>query len=79
MSCHIVVARGGIVFLQLTEKNRLQQIRSKKMVYQLSSKMIGMIVISSPPEGNVTISRDAQLAFVMQRLEENEVHNMEDK
>ena len=49
------------------------------MVDQLSSEMIGAISISSPPEDNATISRDTQLAFVMQRLEEDEMHNLEEK
>ena len=41
--------------------------------------MIGAITISSPPQDNTTISRDAQLAFVPQRLEEDEVQNLEEK
>ena len=48
------------------------------MVYQLSSEIIGMIAISIPPEYNANIPRDAQLAFVLQQLEEDEVHNLEE-
>ena len=65
--------------MKLTVKNRLQKIRSEEMVDQLSLEMIGVIAISNPPEDNATISRDAQLAFVLQRLEEDEVQNLEKK
>ena len=64
-------------FSQLTDENLSQQIRPKKMVDQLYSEMIGAIAISSPLEDNTNISRDDQLTFVMQRLEEDEVHNLE--
>ena len=60
-------------------KNRSQQIHSEKMVDKLSSEMIGTIAISRPPEDNSTISRDVQLAFVLQKLEEDKVQNMEEK
>ena len=60
-------------FLKLTAENRLQQIRSDQMVDQLSSEMIGTIATSSPPEDNMTISRDYQLALVLQQIEEEEV------
>ena len=49
------------------------------MVDQLSSGMIGTISISRPPEDNVEISRDAQLALALQRLEYDEVKNTEEK
>ena len=49
------------------------------MVYQLSLEMIGAITISSPPEGNKNIFRNDKLALVLQRLEEEEVHNAEEK
>ena len=49
------------------------------MVYQISSEMIGVIAISIPSEDNAAISRDAQLAFVLQRLEEDTVQNLEEK
>ena len=49
------------------------------MVDQISSEMIGVIAISSPLYDNSTIYRDAQLAFVLQRLEEDVVQNMEEK
>ena len=38
-----------------------------------------MIAISSPPEDNTAISRDDQLALALQRLEEDEVQNLEKK
>ena len=38
-----------------------------------------MITISSPPEDNAVISRDAQLALALQRLEEDKVQNLEKK
>ena len=38
-----------------------------------------MIAISSPPEDNPAISRDAQRALTLQRLEEDEVQNLEKK
>ena len=41
--------------------------------------MIGAIAISIPPEDNATVSRDDQLDFVLKRLEEDEVQNLEDK
>ena len=41
--------------------------------------MIGAIAISIPPEDNTTISRDAQLAFVLQRPEEGDVQNLEEE
>ena len=46
------------------------------MVDQLSSEMIGAIAISSPPEDNATIFKDAHIALVLQRLEEYKAHNM---
>ena len=49
------------------------------MVYQLSSEMIGVIAISIPPEYNTDISRDTHLALALQRLEEDEVQNMDKK
>ena len=49
------------------------------MVYQLSSEMICAISISIPPEDYATLSRYAHLPFVLQRLEEDEVHNQEYK
>ena len=36
-----------------------------------------MIIISIPPEDNMAISRYAQLALALQRLEEDEVQNLE--
>ena len=41
--------------------------------------MIGVIYISSQPEDNTAIYRDAQLSLALHRLEEDEVHNMEEK
>ena len=38
-----------------------------------------MISISIPPEDNTAISRDAQLALALQKLEEEEVQNLEKK
>ena len=38
-----------------------------------------MIAIYSPPEYKVAIPRDDQLVLEMQRLEEDEVHNLENK
>ena len=38
-----------------------------------------MIAISSPPEDNADISRDAQLDLELQWLEEDEVQNLEKK
>ena len=35
------------------------------------------IAISSPPEENTAISRDAQLSLALQQLEEDEVQNLE--
>ena len=52
-------------------KNRSQQIRSEQMVDQVSSVIIGTIDISIPPEDNAAISRDSQLAFVLNQLEED--------
>ena len=49
------------------------------MIDQLSSGIIGAIAISIPPEGNVDISRDAQLALSLQKLEEDGVQNLEEK
>ena len=49
------------------------------MADQLSSEIIGTIDSSSPPEDNATISGDTQLAFVLQRLEDDEVQNLEKK
>ena len=49
------------------------------MADQLSSGMIGVIAISNPPEDNTDISRYAQLALVLQELEEDEVQNLEEK
>ena len=66
-------------FSKMTIKNISQQIRSEKMVDQLSSEIRGATAVSIPPEDNVDISRDAQLAFVLQQLEEDKVENMEDK
>ena len=60
-------------------KNISQQIGSEQMVDQLSSGIIGANAISSPPEDNAAIYRDAQISLALQRLEEDEVHNMEDK
>ena len=37
------------------------------------------IAIYSPPEDNAAISIDTHLALVLQRLEEDEVHNLEKK
>ena len=66
-------------FSKLMVKNRLQQICSKQMVNKLSSVMIGVIDISIPPEDNMAISIDAHLALALQRLEEDEVNNLEEK
>ena len=63
----------------MSVENRSQQIRSEQMVDKLSSEMIGTIAISRPPEDNSTISRDAQLAFVLQKLEEEKVQNLEEE
>ena len=49
------------------------------MVDQLSSGMIGVISITSPPEDNAGISRDDQLALALQQLEEDEVQILEEK
>ena len=49
------------------------------MVDQLSSGMICVISISIPPEDNTDISRDTHLALALQRLEEDEVQNMDKK
>ena len=38
-----------------------------------------MIAISSPPEDNADISGDVQIALVLQRLEEDDVQNLEKK
>ena len=38
-----------------------------------------MIAISIPPEDNTYIYRDSQLALLMQRLEEEDVQNMDKK
>ena len=38
-----------------------------------------VIAISSPPEDNGVISRDAQLALALQRLEEDKVQNLDKK
>ena len=38
-----------------------------------------MISISTPPESNTAICIDAQLAFALQKLEEDEVQNLEKK
>ena len=57
--------------LELMAKNRSQQIRSEQMVDQVSSVIIGTIDISIPPEDNAAISRDSQLAFVLNQLEED--------
>ena len=63
----------------MTAKNRQQKIRFKQMLDQLYSEMIGAIAISIPQEDNATTPKYSQLAFVMQRLEEDEVQNLEDK
>ena len=65
--------------MKLTVENRSQQVISEQMVDLLSSEMIGAIFIYIPPEENVTISRDAKLAFVLQLIEEDEVQNLEEK
>ena len=49
------------------------------MVHQLSLVMIGPTAISIPLEDNSAISRDTQLALALQRLEEDEVQNLEKK
>ena len=49
------------------------------MIDQLSSGIIGAIAISIPPEGNVDISIDSQLALSLQKLEEDGVQNLEEK
>ena len=41
--------------------------------------MIREIAISNPPEDNSAISRDAQLALALQRLEEDELQNLKEK
>ena len=66
-------------FYKLAVKNISQQIHSEQTVDQLSSDIIGAIHISTPQEYNMTIYRNAQLAFVMQCLEEGKVHNLENK
>ena len=38
-----------------------------------------MIAISIPPEDNMNISRDSQLALALQQIEEDEVQNLEKK
>ena len=38
-----------------------------------------MIAISRPPEDNAAISRDTQLVLALQQIEEDEVHNIENK
>ena len=65
--------------MKLTVKNRSQQIRSKQMVDQLSSGMIGGDCHIYPTEDYAAISRDAHIALEIQQLEEDEVHNMENK
>ena len=74
----IVATRGGQLF-ETDGKKWSQQIRSEKMVDHISSYIIGAIAISIPPEDNATISRDNQFVFLLQQLEEDEVHNMEEK
>ena len=64
---------------KLTVKNRTQQIRPEKMVDQISSGIIGMIDIYIPPEENADISGDDQLALLLQRIEEDEIQNLEEK
>ena len=41
--------------------------------------MIGTIYISIPPEDNNAVYRDTQLALALQWIEEDEVHNIEEK
>ena len=65
--------------MQLTAENRSQQICSKQMVDHISSEKIGTIAISSPQEYNTTISRDAQISFVLQQFEDDKVQNLEYK
>ena len=65
--------------MKLTAENRSQKIHSKQVVDQLSSAMIGAIVISSPPEDTTNIYRDDHLVFLLQKLEEDEVQNLEEK
>ena len=38
-----------------------------------------MIVIYIPPEDNSAISRDAQIALALQKIEDDEVHNLKKK
>ena len=49
------------------------------MVDQISSEIISVISVSRPPEDKGTIPRDAQIAFVLQRFEEEILHNLEEK
>ena len=49
------------------------------MSEKFSSGMIGAIAISNPPEDNTAISRDAQLALELKRLEEDKLNNLEEK
>ena len=49
------------------------------MVDHLSSGMTGVIDIYIPPEENEDISRVAQLTLDMQKIEEGEVQNLEEK
>ena len=49
------------------------------MVDLVSSGMIDTIAIYSPPDNNTAIFRYAQLALAPQQLEEDEVHNLEEK
>ena len=64
---HIPAARGGQLF-ETDGQKYIAKIHSEKKVDQLSSEMIGTISTSIPPEDNATISRDAQLNFVLQKL-----------
>ena len=60
-------------FLKLTVKIYIATNPFWKKVDQISSEMIGTIAISSPLEDNADISRDAQLALALQKLEEDEL------
>ena len=65
-------------FSKLIAENISQQISYELMVDQLSSGIIGMIVISIPPEDNTSIFRYDTFALALQRLEEDKAHNLEE-
>ena len=78
MARRIVTARGGF-FFETDGQKYITKNLFQKMVDQIYSEIIGAIAIYIPPEYNTTISRYAQLAFVLHQLEDDEVQNLEEK